>query len=43
LDKLLADVNKETAPASTSAETPAEENAEPQIDPELAKLLKDLG
>src|ERR1022692_2049972 len=33
LDKLLADVNKETTPASTPAETPAEENAEPQIDP----------
>jgi type VI secretion system protein ImpC len=43
LDKLLADLNEETAPAETPAEAPADGEAEPEIDPELAQLLKDLG
>jgi len=43
LDKLLATLNEETAPATPPAEAPAEENAEPPMDPELANLLKELG
>ena len=42
LDKLLASLNEESAPAATE-EAPAGENAEPEMDPELAKLLKELG
>ena len=41
LDKLLASLNEEAAPAPV--ETSADENAEPQMDPELAALLKELG
>jgi type VI secretion system protein ImpC len=43
LDKLLADLSQETAPAETPAETPQGEGGEAEMDPELAKLLKDLG
>ena len=49
LDKLLASLNEEAAPAATEAatettvEATTEGEAEPEIDPELAKLLKDLG
>jgi hypothetical protein len=44
LDKLLASLNEETAPAQPAAEAPAaDESAEQPIDPELANLLKELG
>ena len=44
LDKLLATLNEETAPAETPPEPPpGDESAEQPIDPELANLLKELG
>jgi len=44
LDKLLASLNEETAPAEPVEEPAAGDgDAEPQVDPELAKLLKELG
>jgi type VI secretion system protein ImpC len=44
LDKLLASLNEETAPAQPAPEAPpGEDAAEQPIDPELAALLKDLG
>jgi predicted component of type VI protein secretion system len=44
LDKLLADLNEETAPTTPAAEAGAEEGGgEPEVDPELAALLKELG
>lgn len=42
LDKLLASLNEETAPAAPADQAPQAEEEQP-IDPELAKLLKDLG
>jgi type VI secretion system protein ImpC len=43
LEKLLASLNEETAPAPAAEEASADPNAEPEVDPELAKLLKELG
>jgi type VI secretion system protein ImpC len=43
LDKLLASLNEETAPAQPPPETPPGEEAEQPMDPDLAALLKDLG
>jgi type VI secretion system protein ImpC len=43
LDKLLAGLNDEAAPATPPAEPAADSGAEPEVDPELAKLLKELG
>ena len=43
LDKLLANLNEETPPATIPAEVASEADTEPEIDPELAKLLKELG
>ena len=44
LDKLLASLNEETAPAEPAPEAPPGESTEEQpIDPDLAALLKDLG
>jgi type VI secretion system protein ImpC len=45
LDKLLASLNEDTAPAETPPEPPPgeEPSADQPIDPDLAALLKDLG
>ncbi len=45
LDKLLASLNEDTAPAETPPEPPPGEEPAPDqpIDPDLAALLKDLG
>ena len=43
LDKLLASLNEETAPATPPAEAAPSAEGEAEMDPELAKLLKELG
>lgn len=43
LDKLLANLSEEAAPAAPSTETASDGNTETEVDPELAKLLKELG
>jgi type VI secretion system protein ImpC len=43
VDKSLANLNEEAAPAATPAETISDESTELGVDPELAKLLKELG
>jgi len=43
LDKLLADLEEETAPTTPPAETAADAASEAGVDPDLEKLLKELG